>query len=84
MSAVVSMFNMKGPVDIHPRLMYQGVATIAEASATVGVCAQYDFLQPLFCIDLPINSIQSPAGLLAVCFLHNTPTMLRQMFSLNL
>jgi hypothetical protein len=67
--------------------MYQGVTTFAEAFAeafaAVGVWAQYDFLQPLFCIDLPINSIPSPAGLVAVCFLHNTP-MLRQMFLHNL
>jgi len=46
---------MKGPVDVHPSLMHQGVAAIAEVSTTIGACAQYDFLQPLFCIDLPIN-----------------------------
>jgi len=83
-SVVVSMLNMKGPVHIHPRLMYQGMATIAEASAAVGMYAQYDFLQPFFDIDLPINSIPSPAGLVAESFLHNTPTTLRQMFSLSL
>jgi NADH:ubiquinone oxidoreductase subunit K len=38
--------------------MYQGVATIAEASTALGVWAQYEFLQPLFCVEVSINSIK--------------------------
>ena len=51
---VVIMLNMMVPVDIHPRLVYQGVATVVEASAAVGTWAQYVFLQPIFCVDLSI------------------------------
>jgi len=36
-----------GSPHVHPRLMYQGMATIAEASAAVGVWAQYDFFMTL-------------------------------------
>jgi len=61
------MFNMKVPVDIRPRLMYQGVTTFTEAFAAVGVWAQYDFLQPLFCIDLPINPLNPELN--PICYL---------------
>jgi hypothetical protein len=53
---------MKGLVDIHPRLMCHGVVTVAEASTEVGVWAQHVFLQPLFCVEVSIDSIPSPLG----------------------